>query len=90
LPGNTETSGEVASAYADILTYGLPDTYLNDFAGKVQSLTVTQLQAAAVRLIHPEALTWVVVGDLAIIESSVRKLGWGSVQVLDADGERLR
>jgi zinc protease len=86
LPGSNETSREVASSYADILTYGLPDSYLNDFVGKVNALSGTELQAAAAKLIHPDALTWVVVGDLALIEPGIRKLDLGEVTVLDADG----
>src|SRR6202011_719964 len=72
LPGSNETSREVASSYADILTYGLPDSYLNDFVGKVNALSAADLQAAAGKLIHPDALTWVVVGDLAVIETGIR------------------
>jgi hypothetical protein len=37
-----------------------------------------------------DALTWVVVGDLAVIEPGIRKLDWGEVRVLDADGTVLR
>ena len=90
LPGSNETSREVARSYADILTYGLPDSYLNDFVGKVDALSVSDLQAAAGKLIHPDALTWVVVGDLAAIEAPIRKLGLGEVRILDADGGVLR
>jgi zinc protease len=90
LPGANETSGEVANSYADILTYGLPDTYLNEFVSKVGALTASQLESAASRLIHPDALTWVVVGDLAVIEPGIRKLGLGEVKVLDPDGKILR
>jgi zinc protease len=90
LPGSNETSREVASSYADILTYGLPDSYLNDFVGKVNALSAADLQAAAGKLIHPDALTWVVVGDLAVIETGIRKLGLGEVTVLDADGNVIR
>lgn len=90
LPGSNETSREVASSYADILTYGLPDSYLNEFVGKVDALGAADLQSAATRLIHPDSLTWVVVGDLAVIEAPIRKLGLGEVKVLDADGTVLR
>jgi zinc protease len=90
LPGKNETAGEVAASYADILTYGLPDNYLNEFVGAVEALTPQQLQAAGTELVHPEHLTWIVVGDLAAIEPSVRKLSIGDVQVLDADGNVLR
>ena len=42
------------------------------------------------RAFRPEALTWVIVGDLASIEEPIRGLGLGTVQVLDADGKVLR
>ena len=35
-------------------------------------------------------MTWVIVGDLAKIEQPIRALSLGEVQVLDADGNRLR
>ena len=90
LPGENETAGQVAASYADILTYGLPDSYFNDLVGEVQALTAPQLQAAAAELVHPEALTWVVEGDLAAIEATIRKLDIGEVKVLDTDGHILR
>ena len=37
--------------------------------------------------LKPEALTWVVVGDLSKIEAGVRALNLGEVQVVDADGK---
>jgi len=90
LPGSNETSSEVASSFADILTYGLPDSYLNDFVGEVEGLNSSQLQAAASALVRPDALTWFVVGDLSSIEANVRSLDMGTVKVLDVDGNVLR
>jgi zinc protease len=90
LPGSNETAGEVASSYAAIITYGLPDSYWNDFVGEVNALTPAQLQSAAKALVRPEALTWVIVGDLDKIEDGVRKLNLGEVKVLDAEGRVVR
>ena len=90
LPGSNETAGEVAGSYASIITYGLPDTYWNDFVSEVNALTPAQLQSAARILVRPESLTWVIVGDLARIEDGVRKLNLGEVKVLDADGKTVR
>jgi zinc protease len=90
LPGENETSSQVAASYADILTYGLPDSYLNDFVGEVEALTPPQVLAAGAELVHPEALTWIVVGDLSVIEANVRKLDIGDIKVLDTDGHVLR
>ena len=42
--------------------------------------------AAATQIVKPDALTWVIVGDLAKIEAGVRALNLGEVQVVDADG----
>ena len=56
----------------------------------MEALSVTDLQAVAGKLIHPEALTWIVVGDVAAIEAPIRKLNLGEVKVLDADGTLLR
>jgi zinc protease len=90
LPGNNETSDEIANSYGEILTYGLKDSYWNDFVGEVTSLTTADLGKAASRLIYPDALTWVVVGDLAKIEAKVRALNFGEVQIIDADGRPVR
>ena len=90
LPGNNETSGEVAGSYADVITYGLRDTYWNDYVGEVNAMTPARLRSAARKLVRPEAITWVIVGDLSKIEEGVRKLGLGDVQVLDVDGKVLK
>jgi zinc protease len=86
LPGSNETSTEIAGSYEEILTYGLKDSYWNDLVGDVGALTIADLDAASARLIHPDGLTWVVVGDLAKVEKAIRALGFGDVTVLDADG----
>ena len=87
LPGNNETSDEIANSYAEILTFGLKDSFWNDYVGEVTSLTTADVNKSAPRLIHPDALTWVVVGDLSKIEAKVRALNLGEVTVLDADGK---
>jgi len=86
MPGNNETSGEIAGSYGEILTFGLKDSYWNDFVGDLTALTPAQVNAVAGDLIHPEALTWVVVGDLSKIEKPVRALNFGEVTVIDPDG----
>jgi zinc protease len=90
LPGENETTPDVAGSFLNILTFGLPDSYYNDYVGKVRELTVAQANAALKRLVQPQALTWVVVGDLAKTEAAIRKLGFGEVKVLDVDGTELR
>jgi zinc protease len=42
--------------------YGLPLTYLDDFTGKVEKVTVAQIRDAFKRHINPDALATVIVG----------------------------
>ncbi|PPE74799.1 peptidase M16 [Solimonas fluminis] len=90
LPGANETSGEIAGSYGTLLKFGLPDSYWNDLVGKVEALDAEAVNAAAKRLVQPQALTWLIVGDLEKIEAGVRKLELGEVTVLDSDGKVLR
>ena len=87
LPGNNETSDEIADSYGEIVTFGLKDSYWNDFVGDLTTLTPADVNASAGKLIHPDALTWVVVGDLSKIEKPISALNFGEVTVLDVDGK---
>jgi zinc protease len=87
LPGSNETSSEIAGSYGEIVTFGLKDSYWNDFVGDLNALTPAMVNESSGRLIHPESLTWVIVGDLSKIEKPVRALNFGEVTVLDTDGK---
>src|SRR5688500_9592367 len=86
LPGSFETASSVMGTIGGIVRYGRPDDYIVRRKAEIESLTPAQVAAAA-QAIEPDALTWVVVGDLSKIESSVRALNLGEVSVVDADGK---
>ncbi|MET0292836.1 MAG: pitrilysin family protein [Steroidobacteraceae bacterium] len=90
LPGNNETVSEVLGSYANVLLFGLPDSYWNDFVGKVTAMQPADFATAATKLIDQTATTWLVVGDLSKIEEKIRALNLGEVKVLDADGKVIR
>jgi predicted Zn-dependent peptidase len=86
LPGSFETTAAVMGAIGGIVRYDRPDDYVVQRRAKIEALTPAQVNAAAAT-IKPEALTWVIVGDLSKIEDGVRGLGLGEVRVVDADGK---
>ena len=90
LPGSYQTTSAVMSALQGIVTYRRPDDYVQTLKERTQAQTDAQVQAAAREVIHPDRLTWVVVGDLAKIEQPIRALKLGDVQVIDADGQAVK
>jgi predicted Zn-dependent peptidase len=70
--------------------YGLPYDRAASSGDRLAAVTLDQVNAVARRTYHPDALTWIVVGDLARIEASVRALNLGPVEVWDIYGKRER
>ena len=87
LSGTWETMGRVAGGLSEIVRFGLPDTYYQTYAQRVRALKTTDLVRAAKTIVQPGHVTWVVVGDRAKIEASLRELGLGEPRLLDADGQ---
>ena len=69
----------MARDIAALVRFKLPDNYWNDYAELVAKLTVGEVNGAAKRLLQPNRLTWVVVGDRKVMEAQVRALNFGDV-----------
>ena len=89
LPGAYETAGSVMGAIGGIVRFQRPDDYVTTLKQRTEAASIDEVRKAA-GLIKPQALTWVIVGDLKQIEESVRALELGDLVVLDADGKKLR
>jgi zinc protease len=85
LPGSYETASAVVETLVANLRFGRPDDYVQRRQAELESMTRSQVSAAA-RAIRPASLTWVIVGDLNVIEKGVRAMNLGEVRVIDADG----
>ena len=86
LPGGYETASSLLGQVASNLRYGRPQDYVLQYKARNEAMTPALTQTAA-KTLDPKVLTWVVVGDLAKIESGIRALNLGEVQVVDADGK---
>jgi len=86
LPGSWETMNAVGASIADIVRYGLPDNYYQTYAEKVRQLKTPQLSAAAQKVLVPDKLVWVIVGDRSKIEAGIRELDLGEIHLIDSDG----
>ncbi|MEE8542503.1 MAG: pitrilysin family protein [Gammaproteobacteria bacterium] len=89
LPGRWETARSVMNDIAEIVRFGLPEDYWRRYPDLVAAVNVTEVNDVARSLLAPDRLTWVVVGDLERIETEIRALNFGPVELMDADGNLL-
>ncbi|HEY9133263.1 MAG TPA: pitrilysin family protein [Dyella sp.] len=87
LPGSFETTSAVLDAVEDIVQYNRPDNYIQTLKQQIEAVHQPAAEAAIKEIVKPQAITWVIVGDLKKIEEPVRALKLGDVQVIDADGK---
>ncbi len=89
LAGRWETAGAVSGSLAEMVRFGLPDNYWDEYPDMVRSLSDEQISSAAGNVLQPDNMVWVVVGDRAAIEGKVEELGYGNIVLMDADGNVL-
>jgi zinc protease len=89
LPARFESLASLEGAGQDMVSYGYPPEHFYDYARRVQALGEKDLNAAAARVIHPDQVIWIVVGDMEKVEAGIRELNLGEIRKLDADGNPL-
>ena len=86
LPGRWETNGAVMASLIEMTRFDLPDDYWDAYADAVRGVGLADVSAQADRVLQPDNLVWIVVGDRVRIEDKIRALGLGEIRFLDADG----
>ena len=72
-----------------MIRFNLPDDYWNLYEDLVNSINVESVNEATEEILSPSKLTWVIVGDLSLIESKIRELNLGNVSLIDTEGNEL-
>ena len=86
LPGRFETKSSLRGALSRIWMFDLNPDYWETYAGKVEAITLDDIQKVAHDLIHPDRIVWVIVGDRAQVEAGLRELDFGELTLIDTDG----
>ena len=74
-PLSMETTSGIAIRIAWAFVHGLPTDYLARYRERVRAVEVDDVARAAVRRLHPDALTIVVVGDADRVAPELEALG---------------
>jgi predicted Zn-dependent peptidase len=81
LPGDFETTADIAGQLVPLVAYGLPLDYYNSYVQNIERVTQADVQRVAQRYVDPAKLAVVVVGDRKTIEPGLRALGVGPITV---------
>ena len=84
-PSEFESTGDLSARLEELITYGLPDSYFEQYVPRIRAVTAAAVQKAAARHVQPSRFAVVVVGDRKLIEAGVRALNLGPVRVISVD-----
>lgn len=87
LPGRFETMRAVQGAIVEMVQFGIPEDYYETYPVRVRELDRDDISAAAQKVLHPDNLVWLVVGDRKTVEEGIRDLGFGEVEVIELEDE---
>lgn len=90
LPGIWETNSSILHTLSKNIAFDRGMKYLDNYPSMLQNLKLTDLQAAAKKVLKPGSLTWVIVGDRAKIEKGIQELNIGALKFLDVNGNEIK
>ena len=90
LPGDFETTGDIATQLIPVVVHGLPLDYYNSYVQRIEQVTSADVQRVAERYVDPSKFAVVVVGDRKAIEAGLRSLNLGEVSIRDLTGQPVR
>ena len=82
LPGRFETLGSLLGGMTNIVQYDRSLNYLDELSSLYSEPTLEEVQKTARKYLKPNQWSWLIVGDLKEIESEVRALNLGEVEII--------
>jgi zinc protease len=85
LPGDFETTGDIAGQLVPLIVYGLPLDYYDSYVQNIERVTQADVQRVAQKYVDPGKLAVVIVGDRKAIEPGLRALKVGPLTVREVN-----
>lgn len=90
LPGNFETTQQIAAALVPVALYGLPLDYYNNYVQNIEVVTQADVAGVAQQYINPGFLAVVIVGDRKTIERGLKAVNLGPIVIRDISGQPIQ
>ena len=89
MPGDFETTQQIANQLVPVTLYGLPPDYYNNYVANIESVTQADVQRVARQYIDPANLAIVIVGDRKSIEAGLKAVNAGPITIRDFFGQPI-
>jgi zinc protease len=89
MPGDFETTQQIANQLIPVVLYGLPLDYYNNYVSNIEKLTQADVQRVARQYIDPSSLAIVIVGDRKNIEQGIKAVNAGPISIRDFFGQPI-
>lgn len=84
-PSNFESIEGIGSQVGDMVSYKLPETYLNSYINEILRVSEAEVERVAKTYIDPKNMVLVVVGDKSKIEAGIKSLKLGKITYLQKE-----
>jgi zinc protease len=85
IPGDLESTSQIAGQVTGLAAYNLPLSWLQEYAASIDRVTAADVQRVARRYVPADSALVVVVGDLARVRPGIEALKLGPSTVLDVN-----
>jgi predicted Zn-dependent peptidase len=89
LPGNFETTQDIAFQMIPVALYGLPLDYYNNYVQNIEAVTQADVARVAQQYINPGSLAVVIVGDRKSIEPALKAINVAPIVIRDMSGQPI-
>ena len=79
LPGEFETTQQIAAALVPVALYDLPLDFYNNYVQNIEAITPADVERVAKQYINPGSLAIVIVGDRESIEQGLKAVNAGPI-----------
>ncbi|MGZ3330636.1 MAG: M16 family metallopeptidase [Gemmatimonadaceae bacterium] len=90
LPGNFETTQQIAAAMVPVALFELPLDYYNNYVQNIESVTQADVARVAHQYINPGSLAVVIVGDRKTIEAGLKATNVGPITIRSISGQPIQ
>ncbi|HLL43003.1 MAG TPA: pitrilysin family protein [Segetibacter sp.] len=90
LPGKWETNGSILQSLVELVKYELPENYFKQYSSNVKSMSLEDVQKLSKKMINPDNLSWIVVGDSDKILKGLKEIGFDEIVKIDTDGNAIQ